>query len=164
MFRGYGTRTAMALGLPGVTPHLLVGLVWGLWHLPLYTVWMSQSDFLRTTSLPWSVYVPTLLAGLMILAVLYGELRVRTGSIWPGVVLHTISNALTTPLLIGGHLTFQGHGDALLGLAPNSLATALLFAVAALLLWRLPSRAARGPYGGAPGQGKDSATPYVSEG
>jgi membrane protease YdiL (CAAX protease family) len=142
IFRGYGTRTAMALGLRGVAPHLLVGLVWGLWHLPLYTVWMSRADFLRTTSLPWAWYVPTLVLGLMVLAVLYGELRARTGSIWPGVVLHTISNALANPLLINGHLTFEGHGDALLGLAPNSLATVLLFCGAALVLRRASARRA----------------------
>ncbi|MFC3818817.1 CPBP family intramembrane glutamic endopeptidase [Planomonospora venezuelensis] len=134
IFRGYGTRTAMALGLRGVAPHLLVGLVWGLWHLPLYTVWMSQEDFRRSTSLPWALYLPFFFAGIMALSVLYGEMRVRTGSIWPGVVLHTVSNALVTPLLLNGHVSYEGHGDALFGLAPNSVVSVLLFGGAGLLL------------------------------
>ncbi|GIH93182.1 hypothetical protein Psi01_38120 [Planobispora siamensis] len=141
IFRGYGTRTAMALGLRGaITPHLLVGLVWGLWHLPLYTVWMSQEDFRQSTSLPWAWYLPVFFAGIMALAVLYGEMRVRTGSIWPGVVLHTISNALVTPLLLNGHLRFEGHGDVLFGIAPNSLLSILLFGGTGLLLLRHRTR------------------------
>ncbi|MEV7006181.1 CPBP family intramembrane glutamic endopeptidase [Streptosporangium sp. NPDC051022] len=136
VFRGYGTRTAMALGLRGLAPHMLVGLVWGLWHLPLYTVWMSQADLRRTTTLPWSWYLPVFLVGLMALAVLYGEMRVRTGSIWPGVVFHTVSNALATPLLLNGHLSFEGHGDALFGIASNSVFSVLLFGGTGLLLYR----------------------------
>ncbi|GII05296.1 hypothetical protein Pta02_73040 [Planobispora takensis] len=140
IFRGYGTRTAMALGLRGIAPHLLVGLVWGLWHLPLYAVWMSPADFRQSTSLPWAWYLPIFFAGIMALAVLYGEMRVRTGSIWPGVVLHTVSNALVTPLLINGHLSFEGHGDVLFGIAPNSVLSILLFGGTGLLLLRHRTR------------------------
>ncbi|GAA3086525.1 hypothetical protein GCM10017600_35040 [Streptosporangium carneum] len=140
IFRGYGTRTAMALGLRGVAPHVLVGLVWGLWHIPLYTVWMSQADFRQSTTLSWSWYLPTFFAGIVAAAVLYGEMRVRTGSIWPGVVLHTVDNALVTPLLLNGHLTFEGHGDALFGVAPNSVASILLFGGAGLVLLRRRNR------------------------
>ncbi|MBG0826311.1 CPBP family intramembrane metalloprotease [Planomonospora sp. ID67723] len=146
IFRGYGTRTAMALGLRGVAPHALVGLVWGLWHLPLYTVWMSQADFRRSTTLPWSWYLPTFLAGIVVMAVLYGEMRVRTGSIWPGVVLHTVGNALTTPLLVNGHLDFEGHGDALFGVAGNSVVSILLFGGAGLFLLHRRNRGG-GPAG-----------------
>nr|BFE83713.1 hypothetical protein GCM10020093_063140 [Planobispora longispora] len=146
IFRGYGTRTAMALGLRGVAPHLLVGLVWGLWHLPLYTVWMSQEDFRRTTSLPWAWYLPLFFAGIMALAVLYGEMRVRTGSIWPGVVLHTVNNALVNPLLLNGHLSYRGNGDVLFGVAPNSLASVLVFGGVGLVLLRRRRRS-----GGRPG-------------
>ncbi|WP_449064311.1 CPBP family intramembrane glutamic endopeptidase [Planomonospora algeriensis] len=145
IFRGYGTRTAMALGLRGVAPHVLVGLVWGLWHLPLYTVWMSQADFRQSTTLPWAWYLPTFLAGIVAMAVLYGEMRVRTGSIWPGVVLHTVSNALTTPLLINGHVRYEGHGDVVFGLAGNSVVSVLLFGGAGLLLLRRRNRGGVSP-------------------
>ncbi|MEU6412525.1 CPBP family intramembrane glutamic endopeptidase [Microbispora sp. NPDC046933] len=136
VFRGYGTRTAAALGLPGVVPHVLVGLVWGLWHIPLYAVWMAPADLDATTTLPFAWYLPAFLAGTVALAVLYGEMRLWTGSIWPGVVLHTVSNALSTPLLVDGHLRYRGHGDLLFGIAPGSLASVLLFGGAGLYLHR----------------------------
>ncbi len=135
IFRGYGTRTAMALGLRGAaTPHLLVGVVWALWHLPLYLVWTSATDMRLVTSLPLPLYLPLLLAGLMAAAVVYGQLRVRTGSIWPGVVLHSMSNAIVTPLIVNGHLRFDGHADVLFSPVPASIMTMLLFGAAALAL------------------------------
>jgi membrane protease YdiL (CAAX protease family) len=140
VFRGYGTRTAMALGLRGVTPHVLVGVVWGLWHLPLYMVWMSPADLRSITTLSWLWYLPTFIVGVVALSVLYGEMRVRTGSIWPGVVLHTVSGAISTPLLINGHLRFEGHGDVLFGVTPNSVASMFIFGGAGLYLLRRRTR------------------------
>jgi membrane protease YdiL (CAAX protease family) len=135
IFRGYGTRTAMALGLRGAaTPHLLVGAVWALWHLPLYLVWTSAADMRLVTSLPVPLYLPLLLAGLMAASLVYGELRVRTGSIWPGVVLHSMSNAIVTPLIVNGHLRFDGHADVLFSPVPASIATMLLFGAAGLAI------------------------------
>ncbi|MFC7479944.1 type II CAAX prenyl endopeptidase Rce1 family protein [Luedemannella flava] len=97
IFRGYGTRTAVALGLPGrVTPHLLVGVIWAAWHLPLYLVWTTAADMALITSLSWPVYLVMFFVGVTATAVVYGELRVRTGSIWPGVLLHSMCNAVAT--------------------------------------------------------------------
>lgn len=135
IFRGYGTRTAMALGLRGAaTPHLLVGVVWALWHLPLYLVWTSPADMRLVTSLSWPLFLPLLVAGLVAASLVYGELRVRTGSIWPGVVLHSMSNAVATPLLVNGHLGFDGHADAFFSPIASSIVLMLLFGVVGLLL------------------------------
>ena len=137
IFRGYGTRTAMALGLRGAaTPHLLVGAVWALWHLPLYLMWTSEADLRLITSLPWAVFLPLLIVGVVATSLVYGELRVQTGSIWPGVLLHTMCNAVATPLLANGHLTFDGHGDVLASPVPSAIVTMLLFGVVGLVLLR----------------------------
>jgi membrane protease YdiL (CAAX protease family) len=143
IFRGYGTRTAMALGLPGkVTPHLLVGVVWSAWHLPLYLMWTSDADMRLVTSLSWPGFLALMFAGLTAAAVLYGELRVRTGSIWPGVVLHSMTNAIATPLIVNGHLGFTGHSDALFSPIAGSVVVMVLFGALGLLLVsrRVPRR------------------------
>ncbi|MFF0580098.1 CPBP family glutamic-type intramembrane protease [Streptosporangium saharense] len=155
VFRGYGTRTAMALGLRGVMPHVLVGAVWGLWHLPLYLVWMSPADLRAATTLPLAWYVPLFLLGITALAVLYGELRVWTGSIWPGVVLHTVSGALTLSLMTGGHLRFTGPGEVLFGLSPASVASMIVCGGTGLYLLRC--RTGRSGRGGR--QPRDLAMP-----
>jgi hypothetical protein len=142
VFRGYGTPAAIRLGLPGPWPHLLVGAVWGLWHLPLYLVWMSQADYRSTTSLPLAVYLPMFCGGTLAMAVPFGELRLRTGSIWPGVLLHTVAGGLAVGLLTGGNLTLTCAGDALFSPNANSIGSTLLFAVAGVALLRRPTRAA----------------------
>ncbi len=137
IFRGYGTRTAMALGLRGAAlPHLLVGVVWALWHLPLYLMWTSDGDLRLITSLPWPLFLPLLVVGVVATSLVYGELRIQTGSIWPGVLLHTMCNAVATPLLAHGHLTFRGHGDVLASPVPSAIVAMLLFGVAGLFLLR----------------------------
>lgn len=136
-FRGYGTRTAVALGLPGAyTPHVLVGIVWALWHLPLYLVWTSAEDLRLITSLSWPLFLPLLVLGLIAASIVYGELRVRTGSIWPGVLLHSVSNAIATPLLVNGHLGFAGAGDVFFSPVPSSLLTLVLFGLVGVFLVR----------------------------
>ena len=143
IFRGYATRTALALGLPGAWPHVLVGVVWAAWHLPLYLVWMSQDQYAASTSLPKTIYLPMLCLGILAMAVFLGRLRVRSGTIWPGVLLHTLSGSLAAPLLADGHLSFTGHADALFSPNANSVASVLVYTLAGLALsWR-PSTASR---------------------
>lgn len=135
VFRGYGTRTALAMGLRGrLVPHLLAGTVWALWHVPLYLVWTSAADMRLVTSLPMALFMPLMFAGLLAASVLYGEMRARTGSIWPGVLMHSVCNAIATPLMVDGFLTFEGHSDVLFSPVAASIVLTVLTAAAGLLL------------------------------
>ncbi len=135
-WRGYGTRTALATGMPRLASHIAVGMAWSLWHLPLYVHFMSRTDFRKVTSLSWPLFIPLFLGGVIASAVVLGELRLRTGSIWPGVVLHTVGGAVVNVLLVDGHLHFSGHSEALFSPAPNSLANIALFGFVGYLLLR----------------------------
>jgi membrane protease YdiL (CAAX protease family) len=135
-WRGFGTRTALATGTSRLGSHVLVGVTWGLWHLPLYGYFMARTDFRTLTSLPWPLFLPLFFAGVIAAAVLLGELRLRTGSIWPGVVMHTVGGAVVNALIVGGYLRFSGHSDALFSPAPNSIANIVLFGLVGMLLLR----------------------------
>ena len=141
IWRGYGTPTALATGIPRLWSHVLVGVTWGLWHLPLYAVFMTRADFRATTSLGMPLFLVLFFAGVIATAVIYGELRLRTGSIWPGVVLHTIGGAIVGPLLLDGYVRFEGHADAFFSPAPNSIASVILLGLVGLVLVRRPSSA-----------------------
>ncbi len=136
IFRGYGTRTAAAAGLPRLTGHVVVGVAWALWHLPLYLAWTSAADLDLVTSVPMAGYLALFGIGVVALGVLLGEMRLQTRSIWPGVVLHTVGGALATPLLLNGHVVYRGGADALIGVVPGSVAIALIFAGIGLAVHR----------------------------
>lgn len=75
--------------------HILVGVIWASWHFPyLNELSVYTSEGLTT-------FLPRFILGTIVLAVTYGEIRIRTGSVWPAVLMHFIGNTLTNTLLSG---------------------------------------------------------------
>ncbi|WAS90697.1 CPBP family intramembrane glutamic endopeptidase [Nannocystis punicea] len=68
-------------------PLLLSGAVWGLYHLPLI-VWGDYA----TSSQPW-LSAALFMATIVPAGVVFGWLRLATGSIWPCVLAHSAHNA-----------------------------------------------------------------------
>lgn len=92
-WRGYLLPRLDATGLGRWVNHLLVGLVWGAWHIPYVAVlWDFTDESLSTL-------VPRLMIGTVIVAVVYGEIRLVTGSVWPAVLMHATGNAFVGALL-----------------------------------------------------------------
>ena len=80
--------------------HVLVGLIWASWHLPyLRELWAHTSEGLVTL-------LPRFILGTIVFAVVYGEIRIRTGSVWPAVLMHWMGNTFANTLLTG----FAGEG------------------------------------------------------
>ncbi|WOF24356.1 CPBP family intramembrane metalloprotease [Microbacterium betulae] len=72
----------------GVWPSLLVsGAIWGLWHAPII---LLGYNFGRADV----VGVLLMVAGCVAWGVLFGWLRLRTGSVWPAVIGHASLNGL----------------------------------------------------------------------
>ncbi len=115
-WRGY-LMPAITANLNWRAASLLIGVVWGVWHLPLfYMAGTAQSQM----AIP--VFMLNILAG----SVLFGWLFERTqGSVLPALVLHTSLNAWAGILAI--------VPTAATGL-PYTLVTGLLVLIAAALL------------------------------
>jgi len=80
--------------------HMVVGLIWASWHFPyLHELWAHTSEGLTTL-------LPRFILGTIVFAVVYGEIRIRTGSVWPAVLMHWTGNTLANTLLAG----FAGAG------------------------------------------------------
>jgi membrane protease YdiL (CAAX protease family) len=94
-WRGYLAPRLYSLGLNTWLSHAIVGLVWGAWHLPFV---LALWPYL-TPGMLW-VFVPLLLVGTVGQSVVYGEIRLATGSMWPAWTMHTIGNTLGNALLI----------------------------------------------------------------
>lgn len=115
-WRGYA-MPALSARLNWRAACLLVGIVWGLWHLPLF--FMANTT---QAQMPVLVFMLNILAG----SVLFGWLFERTfGSVLPALVLHTSLNAWSGILVIAPTAA-TGR--------PFALVTGLLVVIAAVLL------------------------------
>jgi membrane protease YdiL (CAAX protease family) len=96
-WRGYLAPKVYSLNMNTWLSHAIVGLVWGAWHLPFVLVLWTY----LTPDMLWA-FVPLLLVGTICQSVVYGEIRLATGSVWPAWVMHTIGNGIGNALLLGG--------------------------------------------------------------
>jgi membrane protease YdiL (CAAX protease family) len=98
-WRGYLAPRVYGLN-DSLLGHVLVGVIWASWHFPyLRELWAHTSEGLVTL-------LPRLVLGAIVFAVVYGEIRIRTGSVWPAVLMHWMGNTFANTLLAG----FAGEG------------------------------------------------------
>ncbi|GAA1641177.1 MULTISPECIES: CPBP family intramembrane glutamic endopeptidase [Brevibacterium] len=71
---------------------IIIGVVWGLWHAPLI---LLGYNFARPDLLGLGLMV----VGCVMVGILLGWLRLRTGSVWPAVAAHAALNASAGMLL-----------------------------------------------------------------
>ena len=84
--RGYLQPHLMSLGRTRAL--LLVGLVWGTWHMPLY-YFVAKLFSVGNVLL----FVPLFYGTIVAASFLFGYLRIYTGSIWPASIAHSVHNA-----------------------------------------------------------------------
>jgi membrane protease YdiL (CAAX protease family) len=93
-WRGYLEPRFASLGIPAVRRHVTVGALWGPWHFP----YILSSGY---TSAPIGLFLPLFMIGIIFLALIYGKMRSSSGSVWPGVLMHGMSNAVAFPIIAG---------------------------------------------------------------
>ncbi len=74
--------------------------------------------------------------GLVTAALVYGEIRLLTGSIWPAVVLHVGGNVLIGALMEQKFFSLPGGADVFMSPGWSSVVSSVLFAAVGLWLYR----------------------------
>jgi membrane protease YdiL (CAAX protease family) len=93
-WRGYLTPRVRGLN-DGPLGYVLIGVIWASWHFPYVSeLWAHTSEGLVTL-------LPRFVLGAIAFAVAYGEIRVRTGSVCPAVLMHWMGNTFANTLLTG---------------------------------------------------------------
>ena len=92
-WRGYLAPKMYSLGLNVFLAHALVTVIWASWHLP-YIHFLSEY-----TSEGLGAYLPRFYLGCFAFTVVYGEIRLRTNSVWPAVGMHWFGNSIANPLV-----------------------------------------------------------------
>ena len=135
-WRGYLTPRLEAANIHPLLNHLIVGILWWSWHLPYYYYFLDRN--VLTSSITTSIPV-FLVIGLLVLfptAILFGELRLLSKSVWPVFVLHNVINALSMPLLINGFIKVDGPLAAVFTPTNEGIITSILFGAVGLALYQ----------------------------
>ena len=99
-WRGYLTLKINAVVKHPVWEYLAIGFFWGVWHIPYYLRLLDRAVLSEYTMLPLSSFLPLVVLGMTVAGILFGELRLRTRSVWPPILMHTVSNVLILTLLL----------------------------------------------------------------
>ena len=135
-WRGYLTPRLDAAKVHPILNHLIVGVLWWSWHLPYYYYFLDRSILASsiTTSIP--VFLAIGLFVMFPTAILFGELRLVSRSVWPVFVLHNVINALSMPLLINGFIKVNGPLGAVFTPTNEGIITSILFGATGLVIYK----------------------------
>jgi membrane protease YdiL (CAAX protease family) len=94
-WRGYLAPKMYSLGINTYVAHALVAVVWASWHLPFIR------ELSTYTTEGMATYIPRLFLGAFAFSIVYGEIRMITGTFWPAVLMHWVGNTIANPLVAG---------------------------------------------------------------
>lgn len=104
---------------------LISGIIWALWHYPILLFGSYHSPT------PVWFYLPAFTATVVSINFLWTWMRLKSGSIWPCVVLHAAHNTFFQrffePLTVSHPRTFYVTGEFGIGLTVVSVALAIYF-------------------------------------
>jgi membrane protease YdiL (CAAX protease family) len=137
-WRGYLAPKVYSLDMNIWLSHAIVGMVWGVWHLPfIFVFW----PYLPPNML-W-YFVPLLLVGTFSQSVVYGEIRLATGSVLPAWGMHTIGNVIGNTLLLSGFVQLSPGRELWFSPGAESVISIVLMFAAGYWLHQRRKNAAR---------------------
>jgi membrane protease YdiL (CAAX protease family) len=135
-WRGYLTPKVHSLNVNDYAGHLIVGLIWALWHIPYYLFFLDRLILGDYTTLNLAVFIPLALVTIVSYSLVFGEIRLLTNSVWPLVLMHAIEDAFVNPLLVEGFIKIKPGMD--LFFSPGvSILVVVFFSATGILLHRL---------------------------
>ena len=142
-WRGYLAPALRGRGLPDPWVWVISGTVWAVWHYPYYLFLFDESLTRAVWDVPPVVFFTLGVVIMNLWAPLFTELRLLSGSFWPGVIAHSVANLSQLPLTMGGLPIAPGKYlivSPMVGMIPNAVVLG-----AGLLLWaRRTGRLRRG--------------------
>ncbi len=125
-WRGYLAPKVHSLGLNDYAGHIIVGLIWGAWHIPYYLYYLPEEVLQQFTVMGVAAFIPVSIIVMVAWAIVFGEIRLLTGSIWPAVLMHMVEDAFLNQLFMDGHLSIVPGTDWLVS-PVNGVISILLF-------------------------------------
>lgn len=125
VWRGYLTTKLIQLKIKDIWLYLIVGFIWGIWHLPYYLHFLPESDMHQVLPVSQLSFAIIAIFSMICWTVLFVEVFRLTQSIWSVVLLHSIEDSLINHLIIDKHLLILEGKEFLIspivGIIPLSL-------------------------------------------
>ena len=134
-WRGYLTPRLKALGLSNFANHILTGVIWGLWHVPYWLFLIGPDIINEYSNLGMTGFIVIGLIGIFPAALFYGELRLKTGSLWPAFLAHTVINAIIPQLVMAGFVEIESSAELFLSPGLDGVLVMIIFWI--LGVWML---------------------------
>lgn len=134
-WRGYLTAQFDKMEMSRFNNHLIVGVIWALWHLPFLDLMIRSYSKLSL----WIAF-PLMFIGIIVTAFVYGEIRIRSATVWTAVILHAVGNSITNPLISLNIIRLVSGKEYIASPTIDNLAYIFLMFIAAGILFRLNSK------------------------
>lgn len=135
-WRGYLTPKVNAIVKKPILGHLIVGFIWGTWHLPYYLGLLDRASLAGYTTQSMGIFLPLVILGMTLAGILFGEIRLITGSTWPALLMHTMSNILILSLLMEGFVEINPVAELVFTPSWEGILTMVPVTAAGLWLYR----------------------------
>ena len=136
VWRGYLTPKLASLQINDFALYLIVGIIWGAWHIPYYLYFLDAETIRGFTTLSMNVFIPLTIVTMIAWSVVFVEIWFLTKSIWPAVLMHMVEDAFVNPLVLDK--AFQiSEGKELLIHPVAGLVSIVLYTVVGLGLRRV---------------------------
>lgn len=139
-WRGYLAPKVYSLGLNDYLAHIVVGLIWGCWHIPYLLFLLDRSTLQAATTQSLAAFIPMSIIGLITASIVYGEIRLLTNLVWPPLLMHVIGNALVDVLVVRGFVKIVPGMDFLVSPGHQAILTTIFFLLAGIGLRQLRRR------------------------
>lgn len=135
VWRGYLTTKLLKLNTKDIWLYLIVGGVWGAWHMPYYLFFLPQSDMYQILPVDRLVFALVAITSMICWTIMFVELYHITKSIWTVVLLHMIEDSLINHLVIDGHITIAAGKEIFISPIVGII-TSIFYVIVGILLRR----------------------------
>ena len=133
VWRGYLTAKLLKTNIKDIWLYLIVGGVWGIWHLPYYLFFLPQADMYQVLPVGRFVFALVAIFSMICWSVMFVELYRLTKSIWPVVLLHMVEDSVINHLVIDKYITISSGKEILISPICGIITTILYIGVGLLL-------------------------------
>jgi len=133
VWRGYLTAKLINEKVKDIWLYLIVGGIWGVWHLPYFLVFLPQESVYQVFPAGPLAFTLVAIVTMLCWTVMYAELFRLTKSIWPLVLLHMVEDSLINHLVIDGHITIVAGKELWISPIGGIITTSLYLCVGLML-------------------------------